>query len=88
MRTTTRIDDDILDDLKALARKEKAPVAKVVNRVLRAGLSASRSPARRRRPHVEKSFAMGRPALDLRKALAAAARLEEEEVLRKLALRK
>ena len=31
---------------------------------------------------------MGRPAEDLRKALFLAARLEDEEVLRKLALRK
>ena len=31
---------------------------------------------------------MGRPTVDLDKALALAARLEDEEILRKLALRK
>jgi hypothetical protein len=88
MRTTTRIDDDILEELKVEARKAKAPLTKVVNRVLRTGLSASRAPGRRQRTHVEKSFPMGSPLVDLRKSLATAARLEDAEVLRKLALRK
>jgi hypothetical protein len=88
MRTTTRIDDDLLEELREHARKEKAPLTKVLNRTLRAALSASRSPARRRARHLEKSYAMGEPRIDVRKSLAAAARLEDEEILRKLMLRK
>jgi hypothetical protein len=88
MRTTTRIEDDVLEELKALARKEDAPLTRVLNRTLRAGLEASRAPARRRKPYSEKTYAMGQPRIDLRKALAAAAGLEDEEILRKLTLRK
>ena len=88
MRTTTRIEDDILEELKALARKEDVPLTRVLSRTLRAGLDASRVPARRRKPYREKTYALGEPRIALRKALAAAASLEDEEVLRKLALRK
>jgi hypothetical protein len=88
MRTTTRIEDDVLEELKALARKEDAPLTRVLDRTLRAGLKASRAPRRRRRTHREKTHAMGRPRMDLRKALAQAAGMEDEETLRKLTLRK
>ena len=87
MRTTTRIEDDVLEELKALARKEDAPLTRVLDRTLRAGLKAFRVP-RRRRPHREKTHAMGRPQMDLRKALAQAAAMEDEETLRKVTLRK
>jgi hypothetical protein len=88
MRTTTRIDDDVLEGLKELAREQEEPLTRVLNRTLRAGLKASRTPSRRRRPHREKTYAMGRPRTDLRKALAKAAELEDDEILRKLTLRK
>ena len=87
MRTTTRIDDDLLEELKVQAQKEDAPLTRVLNRTLRAGLKASRAPGRQR-VHREKTYAMGRPRTDLRKALAKAIELEDEEILRKLALRK
>lgn len=67
---------------------ERSPLTKVLNRTLRAGLSASRVPARRRIRHREKTCAMGRPRVDLTKALAAATRQEDAEILRKLMLRK
>jgi transcription termination factor Rho len=88
MRTTTRIDDDVFEELKGLAQEEDAPLTRVLNRTLRAGLDVSRAPTRRRRRHREKTFPMGRPLIDLRKALAQAAELEDEETLRKLTLRK
>ncbi|MEO8055406.1 MAG: hypothetical protein ABI768_09635 [Acidobacteriota bacterium] len=87
MRTTTRIDDELLEALKEQAARDGTSLAKVLNRVLRSGLAASRAPVRRRRHH-EKPFAMGRPAADLRKALALAARMEDAAILEKLALRK
>ncbi len=87
MRTTTRIDDVLLEELRERARKEKTSLGEVVNRVLRAGLAAPKGAGRARRHH-EKTYPMGPPSIDLRRALAAAARLEDEEVLRKLALRK
>lgn len=58
-----------------------------VQRTLRAGLDRPRSDGSRTRPFVQKTVAMGRPKVDLDKALALAARLEDEEVVRKKTLR-
>ena len=87
MRTTTRIDDDLLGELKELAKKEEAPLTRVLNRTLRAGLRKPRGPKRRPR-YRESVHSMGQARIDLRKALAEAARLEDEEAARKLTLRK
>ena len=88
MRTTTSIDDDVLEQLKDQARREDAPLTRVLNRTLRAGLQAARTRPRTRRRYREKARGMGQPRMDLRKALALAAGIEDEETARKLALRK
>jgi hypothetical protein len=90
MRSTVRIDDDLLSELKERARRENVSLTQMLNRTLRAGL---RAPRRGRRTKKEKeieqrTFAMGTPRVDLSKALALAAELEDEEIARKLALRK
>ena len=71
--------------LEALATTD--PLTRVLNRILRAGLKLTRTPPKRRH-HREKTYPMGRPRIDLRKALAEATALEDEETLRKLTLRK
>ncbi len=91
MRTTVRVDDELLEQLKAQARKEKVSVTRLLNRALKAGLAAGG--ARRRAPpaYHERVHAMGVPrlALDrLDKALALAAALEDEEIVRELTVRK
>ncbi len=86
MRTTTRIDDVLLDELREKARREKTSLTEVLNQVLRSGLASSRNPRRAR--HRQKTYPMGPPSQDLRKALALAARLEDEETVAKLRLRK
>jgi hypothetical protein len=49
MRTTLTINDDILDQLKAVAAKERGkPFKEVVNETLRLGLKARRSTAQRK----------------------------------------
>ena len=88
MRTTIRIDDELLDRLKEQAVREKTSLTKLVNRTLRAGMQRSRAPARRRSQYREKTYSMGAPRFALDKALALAAELEDEEVIRKMALRK
>jgi hypothetical protein len=88
MRTTIRIDDDLMKELKQRAMQEKLSLARFVNRTLRFGLDASRGAARPRRRFRQRVFSLGQPALDLTKALAVAAALEDEEVLRKLSMRK
>lgn len=87
MRTTVRIDDDLMIALKARAHAESVSLTRVLNRTLRAGLDRPRPPrpdGSRTRPFVQKTAAMGRPKVDLDKALALAARLEDEDVARKL----
>jgi len=87
MRSTMRIDDDLLMELKDHARKENVSLTRMLNRTLRAGLRAANFRIPRRR-HRETTYAMGQPRVDLRKALAMAAGLEDEEIARKLLLRK
>jgi len=88
MRTTVRVDDELLERLKAQARKEKVSLTRVLNRVLKAGLQAGRARRREQPPYRERVHAMGVPRLALDKALALAAALEDEEIVRELTLRK
>jgi hypothetical protein len=86
MRTTVRIDDDLLRELKDRARQEKTTLTRIVNLLLRRGISASGDANRRKRPYREKTFAMGRPQVDMTKALALAAQLDDEETIKQLKL--
>ncbi len=85
MRTTLRIDDDLMRDLKRRAAAEEVSLSKLLNRVLRQGMAAK---AAKRPAYREKVFSMGRPRVNLDKALALAAAEEDAEVTRKLAARK
>jgi hypothetical protein len=88
MRTTLSIADDVLKELKQLARRANRPMTEIANEALRAGLAAMREPARTKRAFKESPVSMGEPRLDLTKALALAAEIEDEEALRKYQLRK
>ena len=88
MRSTVRIDDDLMTKLRARAQGEGLSITRMLNRVLRAGLEALSRSGDQQEIYRETTFSMGRPRVDLDKALALAAALEEEEVLRKMALRK
>ncbi len=85
MRTTLRIDDDLLRDLKRRATAEKVTLGEIVNRLLRSGVAA---PLRKAKPFKQAVHSMGPPRTNLDKALALAAAEEDEEILRKLAARK
>lgn len=87
MRTTIRIDDDLLERLKARAETENTSLTRLVNRVIRAGLASSDRVADEP-THMEETFDMGEPRADLTKAGALAAALEDEETIRELQLRK
>jgi hypothetical protein len=84
MRTTVRIDDDLLRDLKRRAQKEKTSLTSVVNQAIRNGLKASETTIRAPRRFRQKTFSMGPPLVDLTKALALAAELEDEELIRRM----
>jgi len=89
MRTTLRIDDDLLIELKRLARAQRLSLTQLANRLLRRGIAASRArTGATQRAYRENTFAMGRPRLDLDKALALAAALEDAETIAELARRR
>lgn len=89
MRTTLRIDDDLLNQLREQAHQERVPLTALLNRVIRRGLEAGQPDRTKvRRAYREQSFAMGTPRVPLDKALALAAMLEDEEVAQDMARRK
>jgi hypothetical protein len=88
MRATLRIDDDLLRELRRLAREEQLSLGGLVSRLLRRALQASSRERKAGRRHREKVFSMGRPTLDLDKALALSASREDQAIVEKMALRK
>ena len=88
MRTTLRIDDDLMRELRRRAQEEHLSLGNLVSRLLRLALEEGSTKRRAGRRHREKVFSMGRPSLDLDKALALAASLEDQASVEKLALRK
>ena len=87
MRTTLTIDDELLRQLKRRAADLGLPLKELVGRALRAGLLALDRPAggKARPPPV---FRMGAARLDLDKAHRLAGEIQDEEIARKIALRK
>jgi len=88
MRTTVRLDNEIIEQLKARARKEDVSMTRMLNRALREGLRATGRNRPRREPYREHPLPLGPAKLDLTKALALAAAFEDEEIVRKLSLGK
>jgi hypothetical protein len=86
VRTTVTLDPDVAVKLKAVARERRISFKQALNQAVRAGLSAQRRSA----PHFEPyTQPMGlRPGFNLDKALALAGALEDEEIVRKLEVRK
>ena len=86
MRTTLTLDPDVADRLRVLARERGLPFTQVVNAVIRRGLYEG--PGASTAFRVEARPLGHRPGVDLDRALDLAARLEDEETVRKLELRK
>ena len=88
MRTTISLDPDVAARLERLTRDRGITFKEAVNSTLRAGLAVDRD-ARRPAPYILPTYRMGvTPGIDLRKAGQLAAALEDEEVMRKMALDK
>ena len=88
MRTTLTIDDDLVRELREKAYKTASPFKEVVNKAIRAGLEHLDKPTQIK-PYKCKAHSLGYPpSADLDHALNLAARLESEEISRKLSLRK
>ncbi len=78
------LDDDTAQLLQERMRRHGISFKQALNDALRAGLTADAH-----RPAFEvRSVAMGAPRVDLDKALAVAADLEDDELIRKMAMRK
>lgn len=87
MRSTVRIDDDLMEALRASSEAEGLSMTRMLNRLLRSGLAAESTAVGR--PKFRQATArMGRPRFELEKALSLAAALEDEEIVRKLSVRK
>ena len=86
MRTTVTLDADLAAKLKAAARQRGISFKQALNQALRAGLGARRKPPQPPTPYTQ---AMGlRPGVNLDKALQLASAFEDEEIVRKLLVRK
>ena len=88
MRTTLTLDDRVAKTLKSLAHNSGKPFKQVVDEILRAGLNARATPAPCSYRLKPVSLGGVAPGVDLNKALRLAAALEDEEIARKLELRK
>lgn len=85
MRTTVTLDEDVAARLQHLTRERRISFKEAINETLRAGLAGGRAAREYRVP----TYSLGvRPGIDLDRALQLDAALEDEEILRKLALRK
>lgn len=88
MRSTVRIDDDLMVELRERAESSGLSLTRMLNRTLRVGLREEGGQEGKSAPFEQGAFGMGAPRLSIDKALALAAALEDEEVVRKMALRK
>lgn len=80
MRTTLTLDPDVHALLKKATQRSKRPFKQVLNDAVRAGLAAQ---PQHGDPFVQPVFSMGRPRVDLTKALALATDLEDQQKLAK-----
>ena len=85
MRTTVDLDPDVAAKVRRLARERGVSFKEALNAMLRAGM-ADGTVARPYRMPV-RSLGL-RPGINLDKALQLAGDLEDEEIIRKLELRK
>jgi hypothetical protein len=78
MRTTVTLDPDVESMLRREVRRSGEPFKQVLNNAIRTGLRGLR---RRDEGFEPLTFDMGTPRVDLTKAAALAAELEDEEII-------
>ena len=84
MRTTITLEPDVHALVRKLMRERGISFKEAVNLAIRTGLAPESELAAPRTP----TFDLGEPSVPLEKALRLAGELEDEELVRKLALRK
>jgi hypothetical protein len=80
MRTTVTLDPDVARLLEEAQHRSKRPFKQVLNDAVRAGL---KRPPARVPPFKQQVFSLGKPRVDLTKAGALAAELEDQEIIAK-----
>ena len=81
MRITLQLDDDLFVDLQRRAEREGLTFSELVDLALRQSLA---SPDKSHRRFRQKTVALGLPSFDVSCANAADARLEDEEIARRV----
>jgi hypothetical protein len=84
VRTTVTLEPDTEALVRAVMRERGLSFKDAVNEAIRAGLRPAKATTRLRTP----TFELGVPTVPLTKALQIAAELEDDELVRKLALGK
>jgi hypothetical protein len=88
MRTTLTLDDYLAKELKEVAHRSGKPFKEVVNETLRNGLCA-RHAGGVPKPFKLETVSLGfHPGVNIDKALRLADEMEDEEIIRKMELRK
>jgi hypothetical protein len=82
MRPTVTLDPDVEALVRKAMRERGEPFKQVLNTAIRDGLGGN--PLKRRKPFKQATVHMGKPLVDLTKALALAAELEDEEIVAKM----
>jgi hypothetical protein len=86
MRTTVTLDPDVEAKLRKVMRERGLSFKEALNTAIRQGLSPQPKAPRKFK---QKTYAMKvRPGIDLTKALRLAAEMDDDEVVRKMELRK
>ncbi|MGH9418338.1 MAG: DUF2191 domain-containing protein [Thermoanaerobaculia bacterium] len=88
MRTTLTIDDHLARELKELAHRSGKPFKAVVNETLRNGLCARHAQGPPKPFKLETVNLGFYPGVNIDKVLQLADEIEDEEILRKMELRK
>lgn len=83
MRTTVTLDNDVQTLLKAAMRKRDISFKQALNDAVRGGLAPVRA-AQRREPFTLPVYSLGRPLVDLTKANALVADLEDIELIARM----
>ena len=87
MRTTVTLDPDVERLIRSAMRERSTSFKQTLNQAVRDGLIAKAHP--RKRKFVQRTFDMGAPKnFRWEKILAIADAMEDEEIIRKLSLRK
>ena len=83
MRTTVTLDPDVEALLRKTMRARGEPFKQVLNAAIRDGLrsGSARAPARRFR---QRTFKLGKPLVDLTKALSLASELEDAQTVTRM----